>query len=461
MNSSNVLTELEAHLSNTQAKVYHPDHPEYTKLQECFIDKPVQTLATVRPQTAADVASILQFCLKNNIGFCIRTGGHDCASRTLVQGALVIDMRDIKHVTISDDKQTAKVGGGILSGGLCEILGKEGLATPVGTIASVGYTGWATLGGYGPLTSHYGMGVDQIIGAKVVTANGEIRDADEEMLVGIRGGGGSVGIIVELTIKVYPISTILSSTIIFESSDLPSTLSAYTDYYENLLAGNKLPAELQLQPFILEIPNLGTVLMVGATWHGNKEEGHSWIKNVSSAAPCIMQSTEETTMAELLAKNDKAFAGPFFGRVFTVSFTTLTPKTISILSKYATNAPGGGAMFAHHTLLSAQEPVKSVFGTRARHHMLEIYALTKDADVAEERVKWGREVKAALEREDEENVLEGSYVALGEHGEDLKKVYGQHYETLLGLKEQHDPGNVFKHSIPRLVTVDEKVIEAE
>lgn len=58
------------------------------------------------------------------------------------------------------------------------------------------------------MTSHYGMGVDQIIGAKVVNANGEIQDADEEMLVGIRGGGGSLGIIVELTIKVHPISTV-------------------------------------------------------------------------------------------------------------------------------------------------------------------------------------------------------------------------------------------------------------
>lgn len=93
--------------------------------------------------------------------------------------------------------------------------------------------------------------------------------------------------------------------------------------------------------------------------------------------------------------------------------------------------------------------------------MLEIYALTKDKDVAEERVKWGREVKAELERDDGDNVLEGSYVALGEHGEDLKRVYGKHYETLLGLKERYDPGNVFKHSIPRLVTADEKIVEAE
>ncbi|KAH7191829.1 uncharacterized protein B0J16DRAFT_410603 [Fusarium flagelliforme] len=461
MDSSNVLTELEAHLSNSQVQVYHPDDPEYTKLQACFIDKPIQTLGVVRPQTAEEVSSTLLFCLKNNVDFCVRTGGHDCASRTLVHGSLVIDMRDVKNVTISDDKETAKVGGGVLSGELCEILGKEGLATPVGTIGSVGYAGWATLGGYGPLASHYGMGVDQILGAKIVNANGEIQDADGEMLVGIRGGGGSLGIIVELTIKVYPISTILFSTIIFESSDLPTTLTSYTNYYENLLAKNQLPIHLQLQPFILEIPNLGTVLMIGATWHGDKEEGHSWIKNIASAAHCIMQSTEETTMAELLEKNDKAFAGPFLGRVFTVSFKTLTPKTVSVLGKYSLNAPGGGAMFAYHTLLSAQEPVKSVFGTRARHHMLEIYALTNDKDEAEQREKWGREVKAELEREDGDNVLEGSYVSLGEHGEDLKRVYGKHYETLLGLKERHDPGNVFKHSIPKLAVVGEKVVETE
>jgi FAD/FMN-containing dehydrogenase len=83
-----------------------------------------------------------------------------------------------------------------------------------GTVASVGYTGWATLGGYGPLSSHYGLGVDQILGAKIVNAHGQVQDANEELLVGIRGGGGSLGIIVELTIKVYPINKVRLSPIV-------------------------------------------------------------------------------------------------------------------------------------------------------------------------------------------------------------------------------------------------------
>jgi FAD/FMN-containing dehydrogenase len=62
------------------------------------------------------------------------------------------------------------------------------------------------------LASHYGLGVDQVIGAKIVNARGEIQTADEELLVGIRGGGGSLGIIVELTIKVYAIDKVCDPT---------------------------------------------------------------------------------------------------------------------------------------------------------------------------------------------------------------------------------------------------------
>lgn len=75
-------------------------------------------------------------------------------------------------------------------------------------MASVGYVGWATLGGYGPFSSSHGLGADQIVGAKVVDAKGELVEADEELLKGIRGGGGIFGIIVELTIKVYPLKEV-------------------------------------------------------------------------------------------------------------------------------------------------------------------------------------------------------------------------------------------------------------
>ncbi|KAH7225158.1 hypothetical protein BKA60DRAFT_512443 [Fusarium oxysporum] len=460
-----LFSKLKAHLADTQAKTYSPSAADYKQVEQCFIDNPVQTLGVVRPQTSDEVTLIVQFCLEHRVEFSVRGGGHDCASRTLVDGALVIDMRDIKHVVIAEDKKSARVGGGILGGELAKALGKEGLSTPTGTVASVGYTGWATLGGYGPLTSHHGLGVDQIIGAKIVNARGEVQDANEELLVGIRGGGGSLGVIIELTIKIYPIDKILSSMIVYDSSDLTAALTSYTQHYEKLLESGKLPVYLQLQPMIAQMPGQPVSLMVIATWHGDdKNEGRSWIKNIAAAATCVMENTQEITLAEMLENNEKLVTWPSYGRVYTLNCKTLTEKAIEILGKHCVNAPGGSLIFSYHTLLSAQEPEqKSVFGTRARHHMFEIYAVLADKNIAEERVQWAAKVKAELQAQDADNILEGSYISLGSHEDaDVKKIYGKHYETLAALKRKYDPRNVFKHSVPRLVLAKEgdKIVEA-
>jgi len=90
-------------------------------------------------------------------------------------------------------------------------LSKEGLATAFGSVSWIGYVGWATYGGYGPYSANYGLGVDNIIGAKIVNYKGEIVDADPKILKGIRGAGGFLGAIVELTIKIYPLNSVSCS----------------------------------------------------------------------------------------------------------------------------------------------------------------------------------------------------------------------------------------------------------
>jgi FAD/FMN-containing dehydrogenase len=128
--TTSLFSELESHLADTQAKTYAPDAPDFKKIEQCFVEKQVQTIGVVRPQNGDEVASVVRFCLERNIEFTIRGGGHDCASRTLVDGTLVIDMRDIKHVVVAQDQKIARVGGGILCGDLANTLGKDKLATP-------------------------------------------------------------------------------------------------------------------------------------------------------------------------------------------------------------------------------------------------------------------------------------------------------------------------------------------
>ena len=186
-----------------------PSSPNYSTLRAVFsLDSTAKPLAIVRPKSASDVALLVKYAKSNDIQFVVRTGGHNIFGLSIVEGALTIDMRDINYVDINKQGSTARIGGGILEGELAEQLEKDGLATPTGNVGSIGHVGWATYGGYGMFRSNFGLGVDQIVGAKLVDAKGEVVDTDEKLLNGIRGAGGIFGVIVELTIKVYPLKTV-------------------------------------------------------------------------------------------------------------------------------------------------------------------------------------------------------------------------------------------------------------
>lgn len=188
--------------------------PDFEATSRCHVVTPnPNCLGLARPTSAEEVCALIKFCTARSLPFVVRVGGHDCCARSQVSDALMIDLREMCHVCVDEAvgpgrQRTAKVGGGCLISGLLAELERFGLVTPVGTISSVGYLGWAYVGGYGPLSGVYGMGVDQIVGAKVVTAAGEVVEANEDLLKGIRGAAGALGVVVEVTIRVYPLDKV-------------------------------------------------------------------------------------------------------------------------------------------------------------------------------------------------------------------------------------------------------------
>ena len=186
-----------------------PSSSEYAKDREIFLlSRKANPLAIAHPESAEQVKALVKFVRDNGIKFTVRGGGHNLQGLCIEEGTLTIDMRAFTSVKIAADRKTATVGAGILQGQLGKILCKEGLATPTGAIPSVGYLGWAMYGGYGPFSSNWGLGVDQIVAATVLDASGAIAEADTTLLKSIRGAGGAFGIILNVTIKVYPLKTV-------------------------------------------------------------------------------------------------------------------------------------------------------------------------------------------------------------------------------------------------------------
>lgn len=204
------LAALEDFLSeHPDIKCTLPSSPDYLADRKVFLlSRRANPLAIAHPETAEQVSELVKFLRSNGIKFTFRSGGHNLLGLSIEDGALTIDMRAFSSVHVAANRLTATVGAGILQSELCNTLWEKGLATSTGSIPSVGYLGWAMYGGYGPFSSNWGLGVDQIVGATLVDASGSIVRADDVLLKAIRGTGGAFGVIIDVSIKVYHLKSV-------------------------------------------------------------------------------------------------------------------------------------------------------------------------------------------------------------------------------------------------------------
>lgn len=165
-------------------------------------------LAILQPQTREEVQQIIAASAQHGVKVTIRSGGHNIPGLCIQDNSVTIDMRHITAVEIAPDKQSAFVGGGATNLHVARALEAEGLITPLGLVATVGFIGWSTFGGYGSFMNHFGMGKDNILGAEIVNAQGELVEANEEVLKAIRGAGGALGVITSLRVKTYPLTKV-------------------------------------------------------------------------------------------------------------------------------------------------------------------------------------------------------------------------------------------------------------
>lgn len=220
--------------------VYTRSDPSYKELSSTFNQAiSVKPLAVIRASEEFHVADTIEIARKLNLPLGIRSGGSDLAGRNIsrADNGIILDMRGLNSVTIAEGNDSADVGGGILTGELAPVLGDRGLFTPIGWHPMVGYVGWAMGGGYGMYASAYGLGVDQILAARLVLADGSIIQVDEdhnsELLWALRGAGNGVwGVVTQFTVKIYPQPKLLIGALKLEHRDWESALTEWSDKIE-------------------------------------------------------------------------------------------------------------------------------------------------------------------------------------------------------------------------------------
>jgi FAD/FMN-containing dehydrogenase len=145
----------------------------------------------------------------------VRGGGHDWAGRALCDG-IVIDLSELNGVAVETDRRAARISGGARASEVLAATDPLGLAAVTGSCGGVGMAGFALGGGYGPLIGRFGLGLDNLLSAEIVLADGRIvtasDDSDQELIWALRGGGGNFGVVTAMRYRLHelPASAVAS-----------------------------------------------------------------------------------------------------------------------------------------------------------------------------------------------------------------------------------------------------------
>src|SRR5262245_2534216 len=211
--------------------------------------------AIVRCSTTPDVVQAVNFARESGVVLAIRGGGHNIAGSALCDGGLVIDLSRMRTAQVDPVARRVTIEGGATLADLDAVTQAHGLATPVGINSTTGIAGLTLGGGFGWLSRKYGMTVDNLVSAEVVTATGEVVHASAvehpDLLWALRGGSGNFGVVTRFEFRLHAVGPqVLSGLIVYPLAEAKGVLQRYREFVA------KAPEELSVWTVLRKAPPL-------------------------------------------------------------------------------------------------------------------------------------------------------------------------------------------------------------
>jgi FAD/FMN-containing dehydrogenase len=189
----------------------------------------------LRPKSVRDVQTGVKFAADAGMVLSVRGGGHGFPGFGTNEGGVVIDLGDLDDVEVVDtERHVVRIGGGATWGQVVAALSPYGLAISSGDTKTVGVGGLTLGGGVGWKVRKYGLALDSLVGAQVVTAAGEVVRADAasnpSLFWALRGGGGNFGIVTAFEFAAQPTTQVFHGKISFPATSAAGVLQGWADY---------------------------------------------------------------------------------------------------------------------------------------------------------------------------------------------------------------------------------------
>ena len=184
--------------------------------------------------------------------------------------------------------------------------GEHGLATGLGDTPTVGLGGITLGGGIGFLVRKHGLTIDDVLGAEVVTADGELLEVDEDthpdLFWALRGGGGNFGVVTRLRFRLHEIDEVVGGMLM-----LPASADVITGL---VAAADAAPEELSVIANVMKAPPLPfipaeqhgkPVVMALMVYAGDAEAGEQAIAPIRALATPLADMVRPIRYPEMYA----------------------------------------------------------------------------------------------------------------------------------------------------------------
>lgn len=437
---------LDALRGRLRGRVVGPADPDFDSFRRTFnamLDR--RPAVIVRPVDVADVSMAVAWAVENDLPISVRGGGHSVAGHGVGHDSLLVDLREMRAVTVDPAARTADAGGGALLEDLDRATTAVGLAAPTGTYLDTGVAGLTLTGGIGYLLAYAGFACDALIGAELVAADGRIIQVDAtrepELLWALRGGGGNFGVVTRLRYALVPVEHVYGGEMRFEGPAVPDALRLLFE-----LQAKGAPDALTILGTVGRNEDGGAVAEILGAWVGDPTEGPGLFAPFRELPGLVADHVGPTSYMALQAMFERM--GPTYRHYWKSQFVDrVTPELEATILAEAATAPAQSSILVEPIHGRAHRIPVSHAAFGGRKALANISALGIWSDPADDAsvMEWARRTTAAMEPF---SLRGGGYLNYAPEDETAKRIaqaFGREsFARLQALKRRVDPENRFR-----------------
>lgn len=427
----------------------YPDDARYDTARQVFngmIDKRPQVVLQCRSRE--DIVAAVRYAVDAGAEIAVRGGGHSVAGHSTTDGGVVIDLTQMRGVRVDPQARIAYVDAGATWGDVDPATSKHGLACPGGVVSTTGVGGFSLGGGIGWLSRAYGMTCDNLIGAELVLASGEVLTVSEtenaDVLWGLRGGGGNFGVVAQFTLRLHPLDSVVAGVQSYPDTEAEAACKHFRAQMDN--ASDHLASILDFSSDLKSGQSLVNILGCSTrTDQIGVDDTHALLDVQGAAAKPVLalqHKLEYPTWQQAIDQTAPFGWLNYWKSLFVTELTDEAIRRIALLGRSRPSAQTRLHLIRLGGYASRVPPEATAVATREHPYIIHLMTTWTDPADTARCTAWAGQAFEILRPLGPA----GAYLNfVGDEGQDrIRATFGDAgYQRLAGLKARLDPDNRF------------------